>query len=263
VRNFVRTAGAGHLTAAAMAEFAKQKGVKRLFVSWDGNPYWAAYAADVGIAAENLGIQIVGAAPFDPEARTYDRFARRIGSTRADGVVLAAFLADSTPTLLRDLRARLGPGATLIGGEDFQPTFADDGPAAVGVYIAYPGADIEVLPPAGKRFLKELEARTGKPAEFYTASAAQSAEILLDAIARSDGTRPSVTRELFKTRVENGILGDIRFDKNGDPVEAPVTIWRVVNPSSVQHRRVVDHTRVVDRVVTGRSALLRRPAPLP
>lgn len=249
-RNFVRTAGAGHLTAAAMAQFAKQKGVKRLFLSWDGNYYWGAYAADVGRAAQSLGIQIAGAAPFDPEARDYDQFARRIASTRADGVVLAAFLVPSTPALLRDLRAGLGPRVTLIGGEDFQPTFALAGPAALGVYWAYPGADIEVLPPAGKRFLQDLKARTGRPGEFYTASAAQSAEILLDAIARSDGTRSSVTKELFKTRVENGILGDIRFDKNGDPVEAPVTIYRVVRPS----REPLG--RVVDRVVTARAALL-------
>jgi branched-chain amino acid transport system substrate-binding protein len=140
---------------------------------------------------------------------------------------------------------------TLIGGEDFQPTFALAGPAALGVHWAYPGADIEVLPPAGKRFLNDLKARTGKPSQFYTASAAQSAEILLDAIARSDGTRSSVTKELFKTRVENGILGDIRFDKNGDPVEAPVTIWRVVRPSSRASKG-----QAVDRVIYGRAALI-------
>jgi DNA-binding SARP family transcriptional activator/ABC-type branched-subunit amino acid transport system substrate-binding protein/DNA-binding beta-propeller fold protein YncE len=249
-RNFVRTAAAGHLTAAAMAQFVKQKGVKRLFLSWDGNHYWAAYAADVGRAAQSLGIRIAGAAPYDPEARDYDRFARRIASTRADGVVLAAF-EPTTAALLRDLRAGLGRRVTLIGGEDFQPTFKVAGPVALGVYFAYPGADMSLLPPAGKRFLKDLRARTGKPSQFYTASAAQSAEILLDAIARSDGTRASVTKELFKTRVENGILGDIRFDKNGDPVEAPATIWRIVRPS-----RAPDG-RVADRVIIGRAALLR------
>ena len=117
------------------------------------------------------------------------------------------------------------PDVTLIGSEGFLGDLsAGAEPAALGMYVAYPGADVEVLPPAGKRFLKDLEARTGKPSLFYTASAAQATEILLDAIARSDGTRASVTRELFKTRVENGILGDIRFDKNGDPVEALVTI---------------------------------------
>ena len=249
-RNFVRTAPAGHLTSTAIAQFAKQKGVKRLFLTWDGDQYWAEYAADTGSAAKSLGIQVAGAAPFDPKARNYDQLARRIAATRADGVMLSAFLYDSTPALLRDLRARLGPGVTLIGSEDFQPSFALAGPAALGVYYAYPGADPSLLPPAGKRFMKDLKARTGKPGQFYTAAAAQSAEILLDAIARSDGTRSSVTKELFKTRVENGILGNIRFDKNGDPVEAPVTIWRVVRPSRAPNGYVAD------RVVVGRAALL-------
>ena len=83
-RNFVRTAAAAHLTATAMAQFAKQKGVKRLFLSWiNEDQYWVEYAADVGSAAKSLGIQIAGAAPFDPNARNYARFARRIASTRA------------------------------------------------------------------------------------------------------------------------------------------------------------------------------------
>jgi hypothetical protein len=108
-RNFVRTYPAGHLTAAAMAQFAKQKGVKRLFLSWDGNYYWGGYAADGGRAAKSLGIQIAGAPAFDPKAQDYDQFARRIAATGADAVMLAAFLAPSTPALLRDLRAGLGP----------------------------------------------------------------------------------------------------------------------------------------------------------
>ena len=251
-RNFVRTAAAGHLTATAMAQFAKQKGVKRLFLSWDGDQYWAEYAADTGSAAKSLGIQIAGAAPFDPKARNYDQLARRIAATRADGVMLAAFLMPSTPALLRDLRAAPRPPCDADRGRGLPAELRrKPGLPPSGCTIAYPGADTSLLPPAGKRFMKDLKARTGKPGQFYTASAAQSAEILLDAIARSDGTRASVTRELFKTRVENGILGDIRFDKNGDPVEAPVTIWRIVRPSRAPNGYVAD------RVVIGRAALLR------
>ena len=40
-----------------------------------------------------------------------------------------------------------------------------------------------------------------------------------DAIARSDGTRASVTRELRAATVEDGLLGDIRFDRYGHLVE--------------------------------------------
>ena len=51
--------------------------------------------------------------------------------------------------------------------------------------------------------------------------------MLLDAIARSDGTRGSVLNELFRTRVQNGLLGAFGFDRNGDTTESPITILRV------------------------------------
>ena len=157
-RNYVRTPPSSHLTAAPLARFAKQKGIKRLFLSWDRNvPYWATFASDVRRAAQHLGIEIAGAAPFDPEARTYEHLAGRIASTRADGIMLAANVPPSTRALLSDLRARLGPDVTLIGSEGFLGDLSAAEPAALGMYVAYPGADVEVLPPAGKRFLKDLE----------------------------------------------------------------------------------------------------------
>ena len=73
------------------------------------------------------------------------------------------------------------------------------------------------------------------------------------AIARSDGTRASVTREVFRTRVEDGILGDIRFDRNGDLVDAPFTFFRIVGERTSEEGLHPD----VDRVVLARSALLR------
>ena len=76
---------------------------------------------------------------------------------------------------------------------------------------------------------------------------------MLDAIARSDGTRASVTREVFGTRVEDGILGDIRFDRNGDLLNAPFTFFRIVGERSSEEGL---HP-TVDRVVLARSALLR------
>ena len=56
----------------------------------------------------------------------------------------------------------------------------------------------------------------------YAVYQGQSAQIMFDAIARSNGTRASVTSQLFKTNVKNGIMGDIHFDKNGDtfPIKA-------------------------------------------
>jgi hypothetical protein len=54
-----------------------------------------------------------------------------------------------------------------------------------------------------------------------------------------------VTAELRRTRIEDGILGDIRFDRNGDLVEGPIRFSRAVKKRFI-----------VDRVVVARSSLL-------
>jgi ABC-type branched-subunit amino acid transport system substrate-binding protein len=57
--------------------------------------------------------------------------------------------------------------------------------------------------------------------------AAQATEVLLDAIARSDGTRASIVQELFRIRIRDGLLGSFGFDANGDITQSAVTILRV------------------------------------
>jgi hypothetical protein len=96
--------------------------------------------------------------------------------------------------------------------------------------------------------------RRDRPGGRPAGAGPQAAEILLDAIARSEGTRASVTRERFRTRVTDGIRGDIRFDRNGDLVDSPFTFVRIVGVTSSEERL----RPVVDRVVVARSALLRR-----
>ena len=51
--------------------------------------------------------------------------------------------------------------------------------------------------------------------------------MLLDAIARSDGTRAGVLDELFRTSLRRGLTGSVRFDDRGDIVAPPVTILRI------------------------------------
>ena len=56
---------------------------------------------------------------------------------------------------------------------------------------------------------------------------AQAAEVLLDAIAASDGTRRSVTAQLFRSRVRDGLLGSFGFDRNGDTTLRRIFIHRI------------------------------------
>jgi DNA-binding SARP family transcriptional activator/ABC-type branched-subunit amino acid transport system substrate-binding protein/DNA-binding beta-propeller fold protein YncE len=257
-RNFVRIAAADHLQAVAAAQLVKELGARRLFVLSD--PY---FGTDVETAARNLGLEIVGSSGWNSEARNFDRLARRIARTRADAVFIGGFLYPNGGGLVRDLRARLGPDVALVAPDRFGPVpdlLEAAGPAARGMYLSLSGVLNGELPPPGRRFLEEFEAtRAGEPSPSPSAAyAAQAAEILLDAIARSDGTRSSVTRELRGTTVEDGILGDIRFDEYGDLVAGPVTIFRVVGKGRPSLPGFGDfEDAVVDRVITARAALLR------
>jgi ABC-type branched-subunit amino acid transport system substrate-binding protein len=130
------------------------------------------------------------------------------------------------------------------------------GPAAHGVYVTtsdLPRAELE-LSPAAERFIEDF----GDPDDGFVLEAAQSAELVLDAIARSDGTRASVLEELKASTVKDGLLGSFRFDRNGDVTPATVPILRITGstppsaglPSAFQGA-------VLDRVVKIPRRLLR------
>jgi len=86
------------------------------------------------------------------------------------------------------------------------------------MYVSYAGQPLEKLPPTGKKFIKAFKKYLGSKTlpPPYAVYQAQGAQIMLAAIKRSNGTRASVTAQLFKTKVKNGIMGTFHFDKNGD-----------------------------------------------
>jgi ABC-type branched-subunit amino acid transport system substrate-binding protein len=94
--------------------------------------------------------------------------------------------------------------------------------------MSLPGPAPEGLRGEGGQFVAAFGTALGRPVEFYSAAAAQATEILLDGIARSNGTRGSVTHEVLATKVRNGILGSFSFDRNGDTTAGSVTIYKVV-----------------------------------
>jgi branched-chain amino acid transport system substrate-binding protein len=99
------------------------------------------------------------------------------------------------------------------------------------MYISQPGIPTDQLTGAGKEFVDDFLAETGKSTvDPYTAYAAQATDVLLDAIERA-GTdeRARVAEELFETDVQDGILGDFQIDENGDTTLGTVTFFQVKN----------------------------------
>jgi branched-chain amino acid transport system substrate-binding protein len=104
---------------------------------------------------------------------------------------------------------------------------SEAGSSAELMTISVPGAPIAKLPPAGRRFVSAFRASLIAPAQTYTVYAAQAAQLMLDAIARSDGTRASVTHQLLTAKVSNGILGNFAITPTGDTTADAITIYQI------------------------------------
>ena len=203
--------------SAAAAELVRRRGVRRVFVLHEGTDYGAAVARGFASAVRRTGIEIAGRATWSQAAPSFGGLARRIKASAPTARSSGRRLWPDG-TLLMDLRRVLGPDVTLVGSDGFQIVFKELenlGREVEGLYVLSVGVPVDELPPIGERFVSELERRLGRRVEWFTVQSAAATEVMLDAIARSNGTRRSVSRELFHTDLANGILGPIAFTPSG------------------------------------------------
>ena len=268
VRNYFRLAPPDDLQGAGEAVLAGQLGLGRVYVLSDGGNYGRALARGFRAAAGHLGLTVAGSAVWNPEAGSYANLMANVARTRARGVLLAGFGSEAGG-LIRALRGRFGSRLTMIAGDGFlsiPDTLKGAGPAADGIYVSLPGVVTQSLTPAGRRLLAAFEeTRAGGPVPSgtYLPETLEAAQIVVDAIARSDGTRPSVLHEIRRSRTTSGIFGGFDFDPNGDMTPAPFAILRITGGRGAPGLASDFRGAVVDRTVRALISLLKPSAAAP
>ncbi len=90
-------------------------------------------------------------------------------------------------------------------------------PNAKDAYFSVAGVGIDKYTGAAQEFISGFKsALNGKPVDPYAILGAQAATVLLDAIKNSDGGRGGVIGEVFKTKIDNGLIGSFEINQNGD-----------------------------------------------
>jgi branched-chain amino acid transport system substrate-binding protein len=234
-RSYVRVAASDDYQGPAAADLLLSKAfklaqgkkfapIKDVYILHDNQTFGKGVANGFRLRAEQEGIKVLGFEPWDAKATSYEAIGNRIKQTGADAVYLGGIVCNNGAKLLKDLRAVLGPGPVFVGPDGWTPYSATlaAGSAAQNMYVSYAGLPLEKLGPTGKKFINAfgqfLHLKKGELPAPYAVYQAQGAEIMLAAIKRSNGTRASVTSQLFKTHVTKGIMGTFHFDKNGDTV---------------------------------------------
>ena len=76
-----------------------------------------------------------------------------------------------------------------------------------------------------RRFVSDFQAKYNPDfIDPYTPYAAAAAQVVLNAIAASDGTRASVSKNLFGTTVTDSVLGTFSINDAGDTDQGSMTV---------------------------------------
>jgi branched-chain amino acid transport system substrate-binding protein len=231
-RNYARVVWNDQFQGAAGAQLAKDLGLKRVYVLTDKETYGNGIANLFVRYAKKLGIATVPGQPqaWDKNATSYEAIASRVEASGADAIFLGGLICNNRGKLINDLRAGVGADVKILGPDGWTPitaTVQGAGQAAEGMYITQPGIPPEQLKGAGKEFVEGFTAEVGHAPDPYTNYAAQAAQILLDSIEESDGTRASVAEKVTNRDVPDGILGNFKIDENGDTTLGTVAVFIV------------------------------------
>jgi branched-chain amino acid transport system substrate-binding protein len=246
-RNYARVVAADDYQGAADALLAQSLKVKKLFILNDKEAYGLGVASNVRNAAKKLGIKVVGFTAWDGKASSYEALAVKIQSSGAQGVFLGGLICENGGKLIKDIAAG-APGVHIMAPDGFTPvsaTIQEGGAAANNMTVSVAGLPNTALKGGGKAFVKAFTKADHKAPDPYSVYAAQSAEVLVQALKQSNGTRADVAKQLFRVHLKNSILGNVSFNANGDVSSNPITIYRVKSGKTTTMKVIVPPNALV------------------
>jgi branched-chain amino acid transport system substrate-binding protein len=230
-RNYARVVASDDFQGEIDAKYMKDKlGVTKVFILDDKDAYGKGVADAFELAAKDIGLAVAGHTGWDANAQNYKALMTQIKATGADGIYIGGIACFNGGQVVKDKVAVVGDNdaVKLLVSDGFvlDSLFDEAGSDNIdGAYGSAPVLNPEDLTGAGKTFLDAYRAKYGEP-EVYTAYAAAAAQVLVDAISRSDGSREDVVAKMFETNIADGIVGPMAFNANGDPKQGLISIFQ-------------------------------------
>ncbi len=243
-RNFARVVTTDEQQGAALAAYAGQNlEVQKCAVINDGRASSQAQVVSFVDGAETNGIEVLGSDTWDPASTSYTDFFTAIAAKEPDCLVIAGSWVANGAQLLRDKVAVLGDNRevkVLTTSAFLGETPISSVPEAAGAAVPQVGWSLDELvgtSPEAATLVRDYRLRYGEaPASADALYAVAALQVVLKAIAASDGTRAGVTAAVIGGRgltvpAEESVLGrTIRIDPTtGDVNLKDFTVYRLVD----------------------------------
>ena len=230
-RSYARVVTTDDIQGAAGAQFASQDlQVKNCVVLNDNQTYGQGVAKAFADEAPKQNINVIANQPWDAKQPNYQALFQGFKTKNPDSVYLGGIYDNNGGQLVKDKVAILGDNTKvkMIAPDGFVgfPALLKQ-PEAVGMYLSFPGLPADVLRAhggAGAKVLDAYKAKYGKdPDSAYALYGVAAVQVILAAIAKSDGTRKGVRDAIFEGSgitipAAESVLGkDLTIDpKTGD-----------------------------------------------
>jgi branched-chain amino acid transport system substrate-binding protein len=244
-RNYARVITTDDYQGAAAAQFAAQDlHVKRCFVMNDNQTYGQGVAQAFVTEAKKQGITILANKAWDAKQPSYAAIFQNAKSQNPDCVYLGGIYDNNGGQVVKDKYSVLGDNTKvkLIGPDGFTgyPNTLDKQPESQGMYMTFAGLSTTQLIEKGGAAAKLIDAYKAKygqlPATNYALYGVAAVQVILAAIAKSDGTRKSVTDAVFSgdgidIPADQSMLGkEIKIDpKSGDTNNKDISVLFMKN----------------------------------
>ena len=204
-RNYARVVTTDDNQGRAAAQFmAKDLGVKTCYILNDNETYGQGVASSFEKEAVKQGIKVIANDPWDAKQPNYTALFQKVKSANPDCVYLGGIFDNNGGQLIKDKVAVLGDNtAVKLMGPDGFTGYPELNKLAEGqgMYLSFPGLTNEDLRKQGGAAAKLLDAYKAKfggdPASSYALYGVAAMQVILAAIAKSDGTRKSVTDQVL------------------------------------------------------------------
>ena len=184
-------------------------------------------------AAGRAGLQVALRAGWQPGAASYTALGERLARRGVDVVFVAGLRQDDALRVLADVH-RAAPAIQVVAPDQFAA--ADELAEVLGVrtvpwlHVVVAGLPADRVEPSWRTLLETIEGDA-----YWPPYAAAATLAMLDAIARSDGTRADVAAKLRTTSLPDGPLGAIAFNRSGDVSAPPFTVLRLAPGGTGMH----------------------------
>lgn len=218
LRTFFRTCPTDALQGPAGALWAKELGVRSVYIFDDGEAFGKGIAGLFQNKAQEVGITVLGRETLDKTKTDFNLELQKLRANPPDMIYFAGITPNGAVPLVQGAKSLL-PNTKFMGPDGIrEQAFIDQaGAAAEGAYATVVGMPPDKLEGKGKVFYDAYTKKYGMPPGTYSVFGYEAAKMIFQSISKATvKDREHILDEISKVKNYDGLFGAWSFDQNGD-----------------------------------------------